>query len=271
MATVTSVGGLGLGPLLAGALAQYAPAPHVLPFAVEIALLAPAAAAMLALPDSRPAGRWRPRRPQVPPAVRGVFATSSTATFLAFAVIGLFLTLIPTYVTRLSGSGNLLLSGGAVALLLATSALAQPAGYSRPAHAVEVTGLPLLAGGLALLAVAGGASSLPLLFLATVIAGTGQGLVYLGGMTAVNQAAPADRHAEVLSSFYVVAYLGVGVPVICVGFLATSLGLLPAVQCFAALVAALCLVVLAVRLRPITRRQPHSAAGAPGPGGRSGS
>jgi MFS family permease len=249
VSTMASVGGLGLGPLVAGALAEYAPAPHVLPFVVEIVLLVPGAVAMAALPAARPATRWRPRRPQIPVAARPVFATSGTASFLAFAVIGLFLTLIPTYVTTLSGSGNLLLSGAAVALMLACSALTQLIGYGRRARSLEITGLPLLAAGLVLLAVAGGVSSLALLFIATVTVGVGQGLAFLGGFTAVNQAAPADRHADVLSSFYVVIYLGVGVPVIGVGFLATVIGPPAAVQYFAGIVAALCLLVLIILTR----------------------
>lgn len=244
VSTVASVGGLGLGPVLAGLLAQYAPAPYVLPYAIEIALLIPAAAAVLALPATRSGKRWRPRRPGIPHAMRAVFATSGTAGFLAFAVIGLFLTLVPTYVATLSGSGNLLLGGAAVALMLACSALAQLIGYGRPARALELAGLPLLAAGLVLLALAGGVASLPLLLAATVIAGIGQGLVFLGGLTAVNQAAPAERRADVISSFYVIMYLGVGLPVIGVGLLAAAVGLLAAVQYFACVVAALCLMVL---------------------------
>jgi MFS family permease len=159
-------------------------------------------------------------------------------------VIGLFLTLIPTYVATLSGSKNLLLGGAAVALMLLCAALAQLAGYRKPARSLELAGLPLLAAGLVLLALAGGLSSLILLLVATVIAGAGQGLVYLGGLTAINQAAPADRHADVLSSLYGILYLGVGLPVIGVGFLATLAGLLAAVQYFAGVVAMLCVVVL---------------------------
>ncbi|MEU7261127.1 MFS transporter [Streptomyces rimosus] len=244
VSTVASVGGLGLGPVLAGLLAQYAPAPYVLPYAIEIALLIPAAVAVLALPATRSGKRWRPRRPGIPHAMRAVFAHSGTAGFLAFAVIGLFLTLVPTYVATLSGSGNLLLGGAAVALMLACSALAQLIGYGRPARALELAGLPLLAAGLVLLALAGGVASLPLLLAATVIAGIGQGLVFLGGLTAVNQAAPAERRADVISSFYVIMYLGVGLPVIGVGLLAAAVGLLAAVQYFACVVAALCLMVL---------------------------
>ncbi|MDA3627378.1 MFS transporter [Saccharopolyspora sp. WRP15-2] len=249
VSTVASVGGLGLGPVLAGLLAEYAPAPHVLPFVVEIVLLVPAAVAIASLPQGRTATRWKPRRPQVPKAVRGVFATSGAASFLAFAVIGLFLTLVPTYVAELSRSTNLLLSGAAVALMLASSAAAQLVGYGGRARKLELVGLPLLAAGLVLLAVAGGLRSLTLLLVATVIAGIGQGLAFLGGLTAVSQAAPADRQAEVLSSFYVLIYLGVGVPVIGVGVLATWLGLLLAVQCSAVLIALLCLLVLAIPAR----------------------
>jgi predicted MFS family arabinose efflux permease len=248
VSTAASMGGLGLGPLLAGALAQYAPAPRVLPFALEIVLLALAAAALRVLPPSRPNGRWRPRRPQLPPAVRPVFLTSGVASFLAFAVIGLFLALVPSYTAVLSGSTNLLLGGAAVALMLLCSVLAQLAGYGRSARALELAGLPLLAAGLGTLAVAGAVASLPLLLVATAIAGVGQGLAYLGGLTAINAAAPPGRHADVLSSFYVLVYLGVGVPVIAVGLIATRTGLLPAVRWFALAVAALSLAVAAIRL-----------------------
>lgn len=264
VSTVASVGGLGLGPVLAGLLAQYAPAPHVLPFAIEIALLLPAAAAILALPArTRPTARWHPRRPEIPRGMRTVFATSGTASLLAFAVTGLFLTLIPTYVTTLSGSTNLLLGGAAVALMLLCSALAQLTGYGRSARTLELVGLPLLAAGLALLALAGGLSSLTLLLAATVIAGIGQGLAFLGGLTAVNQAAPAERRADVISSFYVIIYVGVGLPVIGVGFLATAAGLAAAVQYFAYAVAVLCLAVLSV----LVRRHRSTPATTPTPSG----
>ena len=246
VSTAASMGGLGLGPLLAGLLAQYGPSPSFLPFGVEILLLAPAAIAVAALPGARSHTRWRPRRPQIPAHMRAVFATTAAPAFLAFAVMGLFLTLIPVYVATLAHSGNLALAGTAVALLLACSVLAQFAGYGGPARTLQLRGLPLLAAGLALLAATRAVSSLPLLLAAAAVAGAGQGLVFLGGLTAVNQHAPAERHADVLSSFYVVIYLGVGLPVIGVGFLATVIGLLPAVQWFAAVAALISLATLAL-------------------------
>jgi len=86
-----------------------------------------------------------------------------------------------------------------------------------------------------------------LLLVATVIAGTGHGLAFLGGLTTINNAAPADRHAEALGAYYVIIYLGAGLPVIGVGAVATVAGLLPAVQGFAVGVAVLCLALVLVR------------------------
>jgi len=251
VSTAVSMSGLGLGPLLAGLLAQYGPSPSFLPFGVEIVLLGPAAVlAVTALPGAHSRTRWRPRRPQIPAPMRAVFATASAPAFLAFAVMGLFLTLIPTYAGELARSGNLALAGGAVALMLACSVLAQLGGYGRPGRTLQLRGLPLLAAGLALLAATHVVSSLPLLLAAAAAAGAGQGLVFLGGLTAVNQHAPAQRHADVLSSFYVVIYLGVGVPVVGVGFLATVIGLLPVVQWFAAVTALISVAALTILARP---------------------
>ncbi|MDL4775144.1 MULTISPECIES: MFS transporter [Thermomonosporaceae] len=242
--TAASVGGMGAGPLLSGLLAQYAPAPRVLAYLVELVLLTVAAVVVAAIPEQRTRTPWRPRRPKIPGSMRRVFATAGTASFLAFMVNGLFLTLVPTYVGTLSGSGNLALSGGAATLMLGCSGIAQVAAYGRQPQPLLTSGLALLAGGLVLLAVAGSAASLPLMLVATAGAGAGLGLTFLGALTEINQTAPADRRAEVTSSFYVIVYLGVGVPVIGVGFLATQTGLLPAVQWFACVAAALCLLLL---------------------------
>lgn len=81
--------------------------------------------------------------------------------------------------------------------------------------------------------------------------------------------APPDRRADVLSSFYVVTYLGTGLPVIGVGFLATALGLLPAVRIFAIIAGTTCLVTLAIRIRARNHAVTHPACAptAPTPGG----
>lgn len=70
VATAANMGGLGCGPLLAGVLAQYAPWPLYLPFAVHLTLLAACAAIMVWLRETvrerRPLSTVRPRRPGLP-------------------------------------------------------------------------------------------------------------------------------------------------------------------------------------------------------------
>src|SRR4029077_7079851 len=54
VSTVANIGGLGLGPLLAGLLVQYAPAPLKLPFELHIAVLLLAAASVGIAPETSP-------------------------------------------------------------------------------------------------------------------------------------------------------------------------------------------------------------------------
>lgn len=244
VATVAPVAGIALAPLLSGLLAQYAPAPHVTPYLMEIVLLVPALLASAAVPATVTHSRWQPRRPNVPGPIRAAFATSAASSFLAWAVTGLFLALIPSYVATLTGSTNLALGGGVVALMLGCSAAAQRLGYGHRARPMQAAGLAVLVIGLLALIGAGASASLALLLAATVIAGAGQGLAFLGAMTEINRIAPPQRHADIVSSFLVATYLGTGLPVIGVGLLATTTGLVTAVQYFAGLVAALCLLLL---------------------------
>jgi MFS family permease len=255
VATAASVGGLGLGPLLAGVMAQYGPAPRRLPFLVEIAALIPAVVAVATLPEQTTRTRWRPRRPEIPDGAHRAFLVAGSANFMAFAVTGLFLALVPTYVATLAHSTNLVLGGGAVAVMIGCSLAGQLLARGRRSSSMRQAGLLLLGTGLILLAVAGGASSLALLLVATALAGGGQGLVFLAGVTEVTAVAPPARRAEVMSAFYVVVYLGVGLPVIGVGFLATAIGLLHAVQYFAVGVAAGCLVLSQAAEVPGLRRK----------------
>jgi hypothetical protein len=77
-----------------------------------------------------------------------------------------------------------------------------------------------------------------------VIAGFGQGLSFRGGLTQVNERSPAAQRGAVASSFFVVMYIAISLPVIGEGVLAQAIGLRAAGLTFAALVAALAAGVL---------------------------
>ena len=68
VATAVNLGGLGLGPLVAGALAEWAPDPLRLPFLVFLGLLGAALLVVALAPETRPAAV--PPRPTAPSASR---------------------------------------------------------------------------------------------------------------------------------------------------------------------------------------------------------
>jgi hypothetical protein len=98
-----------------------------------------------------------------------------------------------------------------------------------------------------------------LLVLGAVIAGIGQGLSFRGGLTQVNEHSPAAERGAVASSFFVVMYIAISLPVIGEGVLAQAVGLRAAGLTFAALVAALSTGVL------IRVARTHRATGHAGP------
>jgi multisubunit Na+/H+ antiporter MnhB subunit len=77
-----------------------------------------------------------------------------------------------------------------------------------------------------------------------MIAGFDQGLSLRGGLSAVNERSPGAQRGEVASSFFVVMYIAISLPVIGEGILTQVVGLRAAGLAFAALVAALSAAVL---------------------------
>src|SRR5205085_1268670 len=97
----------------------------------------------------------------------------------------------------------------------------------------------ILVAGVAVLAVSLQVESLALLIAAGVIAGFGQGLSFAAALGAIAAGAPEDRRAATTSSFFVVAYVAISVPVIGVGLLAQAASLVTAGTVFAGVVAVL--------------------------------
>jgi MFS family permease len=67
------------------------------------------------------------------------------------------------------------------------------------------------------LAVSLATGSLAALFASAAVGGLGQGVVVGGGLAAIAERAPAERRGETASSFFVVLYLGLSIPVIAAG------------------------------------------------------
>ncbi|MEU1529649.1 MFS transporter [Streptomyces fagopyri] len=252
VATAANMGGLGCGPLLAGLLAQYAPWPLYLPFAVHLGLVVCSAAVLLRLPETvgerRPLRTVRPRRPRLPAQVRAVFGPAAIAAFVGFALFGVFTAVSPAFLEHSLGVHSRAVSGLIVALAFFASTAGQLAvGVIGPGRSLPVGCAALLAG-LALLAGALRWDLLVLVVLSALVGGAGQGIAFRGALSEVAQASPDDQRAAVISLLFVVAYVGISLPVIGAGVLADRIGLegagLVFIACMAVLVSAAVLYLL---------------------------
>jgi MFS family permease len=243
-ASAMTTGGSGLGPLLAGALAVSAPLPLRLPYLIETALLGVALLAALRLPGRQLARRWRPTVPRVPRGARRRFAVAAAVSFLSWGVAYIMLALAPSYVSARLHTSSPLIGGATAGLLLICAAVIQLALAHWPARRAEALGLAALTAGLAGLVAAGQLGSVGLLLASVCVAGAGQGLAFMGATRQVGWLAPPDQRAGVAAAFWIASYLGGGVPVTCTGLLSIRIGLVPAVNTLAIILAAACLLVL---------------------------
>ena len=126
IATTANIGGLGLGPLLAGLLVQYAPEPLHLAFIVHIVLMGLALACVLSVPETSPrSGSIGFQRLSVPAEVRPVFVVAAIAGFAGFAVTRPVYGRLPAFVAQIIGIENHAVAGAIVCSIFAASVIAQ--------------------------------------------------------------------------------------------------------------------------------------------------
>jgi len=93
-ASAVNVGGLGVGALVAGVLAQWVADPLTVPYLVFLAALLVGAVGVALAPEThegpKPRPRYRPQRLSVPHDARRQFVAAALSAFMAFAAQGLF-------------------------------------------------------------------------------------------------------------------------------------------------------------------------------------
>ncbi|MCW2970466.1 MAG: putative arabinose efflux permease, family [Solirubrobacterales bacterium] len=254
VATGSNLGGIGFGPLAAGLLAQFAPAPLVLPYVVfGIALVAAAVAVALSpetvrRPDQPP--RYRPQRIAVPVGARPLFYAATLAGLAAFAVFGVFNSLVPSFLAGTLHQSSHAIAGAVPFAAFAGGAAAQMLGAGRPAPVLLRWSIPTVTVGLSLTAAAMWSSSLAMFVVGGVVAGAGAGLVFKGSLAVAASTAPAGSRAEVLAGFFLGAYIGLSVPVVGLGVVTQYVPARDAMLVFAALAA----IAIAASVSAVTRR-----------------
>jgi MFS family permease len=255
--------GLGLGPVLGGVLAQVAPHPTTVPFWVHLALLLVAVVVALGLAYRDRADRQgRPvivHRPAVglPEAGKGTFAAAALGGFTTFALLGLFTSLVPTFLAEVVHQHHPGVVGATVSLLFG-AAVATQLLITRvePRAAVEF-GLMILVAGLGLICAALDIASYGLFLAGTAVAGVATGAAFSGGLSTALSVAGEGERGRVSSLFFLVAYVGLTIPVIAVGIGSTEAGVVPAVITAASVLTAFDVVALGyLRTRARVEAQP---------------
>lgn len=154
------------------------------------------------------------------------------AIFLAWAITGMVIAVVPTQLARHNLTAW---TGVALFCVNGTGVLFQPlARRMQPERALKL-GLLLAPLGYVMLAVGAWLGSVVLLLVGAAIAGSASyGFTYLGGLASVSAAAHGER-ARATSGYFLFAYLGFSLPVILSGLVSDRLGILSALAIFGAI------------------------------------
>ena len=255
IASAANFAGLALAPLLAGALAQFAPWPLRLSYVIYLIMLVGIGLAILGPPETveRRARRmaelsFQPRL-GVPKEIRLAFLSPAVTAFVTFALIGFYAALIPSLLNESLQQRSPAVAGAVVfALFVVATAVAAVTGKLQ-ARSAMLRGLGLLPPSLTLLVTAQLWRSMPLLLLATMLGGISAALGYRGSLEVVNRIAPSDKRSEVVSSYLIAVYLGNSLPIIGIGLLSDLVSSITAYLAFAVIIGLLAAVALATGMK----------------------
>jgi hypothetical protein len=257
VAVAANLGGLALGPLVAGVLVLLAPHPLIVPDAIFLALLVLAAIAVAAVPETvRAQNRpYRPQRIAVPAAARGRYVAVTAATFGLFAIMGLFTSLAPSFLASI-GQRSPLVGGLAAFLVFAAAASAQIALGTWASTRQLRVGVAVTSAGMVALGAGVAAAGAPLFLAGGLVAGAGAGLLLKGALGTAAELAPAGARGEAIAGVFLGGYTGLVVPVLGIG-LASAAGA-PLAGSFLVFAAAV-LVVLGGSALALHRTGPRAA------------
>lgn len=217
LAGVFLTAGFGVGPLVSGLLAEWAPHPLEAPFAVSLVLSLGAVvlARVAAVPVS---GSGTGGRVAGAPAVGSTgptLAWSLPVGLLVFASVVITITTLPARLP--SGFDGPVLVGVGAAISLGSGITVQAVARSRAwGPRAGVAGALCSAVGFLLSTVAGAHMAVATLVVVCLVMGAAYGLCLREGLLDVETLAPPSRRGTLTGIFYVVTYIGFGLPLLLV-------------------------------------------------------
>lgn len=245
-AGAVNLGGLSLGALVGGALAEFVGQPLMVPYVVFVIALAIAFVLVLAAPET--VGRpeqpvaYRPQRMQAPEGQGAAFWAAGAAAFAALAVQGLFTSVAPSFLGTTFHVTDRLAAGATTFGVFAASALSQIV-FARLSQRAQIRlGMVLLVVGLVVLAVAAVLLQVAGFIGGGVVAGAGVGLLFRAAIGSAAALVGPERRGGVLAATFLIAYAGLTVPVVAVGAALLVIPTLPVLIGYVVLVTVLAVV-----------------------------
>ena len=244
--------GIGVTILSAALLAQFGPDPFVTPYALVGAVVLALLLGVLAMAEPHGARGTQPfriARPSVPAPVRADFRFAVLGVMATWSVLGVYLSLFPSFAGQSTHIHSLVFGGVVVAAMSGAAAVSQWFGGGLAARHAAVVGDFGTAAALLLSVVALDTGHASLVVTAAVLMGLTFGLAFGGSLRHLGQVVPAGHRGEVMSAYYVLAYSAMAVPTILAGWAATEWGLAAVFPWFSLLTALACLTAGALGVR----------------------
>jgi MFS family permease len=225
--------GLIIGPLLSGFAVEYLPAPTLMIYLIDLALLGVVFVLLFRIEEPKREQKLAPLGlgfPRIPANIRLHFASASLSASLVFAMSALYFSVAPTYVQITLNTMNVFVGSAMTAIMAFMSILTQQFLRKINLKKLLVGGQIVLACGVSLIVLAQFTYSIVVLVVAALVSGVAYGATFLGAVAIINTIAPVNHRGNVISTFYALAYVAFGLPIIGLGFVTQVTNLLVAVQ-----------------------------------------
>jgi len=256
MASVAMVAGAGTGPLLAGVVAQYFPNPIHTVFRIEIAILCVALVALLNQRNLKLGiGSFKPRLPTVAKQNLGIVLLGIAFFGPGITSTSFILSLGPKLIATFLGVNSPLVTGCMAFSMFLVAVTVQFAAKEFSSRTVfSLSGIATISS-MIFVWISLKTGSAQWLITSALLAGAGQGLGQLGGLSLIADNVPAQRRAEANAVFNMGGYVPAGAIPVLTGYLIDFWGVSIGISSLALSIASLA----SLALMQLWRRVPNQS------------
>jgi MFS family permease len=226
LTSISTSSGTAVGPLLGGVMAEYFPFPLRLVYILSlIIVIIPSLSIIPLINKAASHNNFKFHFPKLEMEAKNLFVLSAASAFVAWTITAFYMSLSPVYIIRLLNISNIAISGLMVFLMLGIASIMQVLSMRRSIYSSMTIGIISLIFAIVFIIISLPVKSIAIFLLGTIMAGIGQGFTFTGATREIRAIAHPLKMGDTLSSYYIVIYSGVGVPILVLGFLDRILGL----------------------------------------------